>query len=99
MLTYIRTHLAYIALANYFGSTICIDSWKMWIYKLFTSSIDLKTSLSNFIERETNQDYDRISEQVLQNLLNGEVDISELTNTWAKAYSEVGMFSSWSMEL
>lgn len=58
---------------------------------MFTFTTDLKTSLSNFIERETNQDYDRISEQVLQNLMNGEVDISELTNTWAKVYSEVGV--------
>ncbi|XP_062403136.1 protein C12orf4 homolog [Sardina pilchardus] len=49
---------------------------------------DLKSSLSNFIERETNQDYDRISDQALQNLLNGEVDMTELTNAWAKAYSE-----------
>ncbi|XP_076159098.1 ferry endosomal RAB5 effector complex subunit 3 [Alosa pseudoharengus] len=49
---------------------------------------DLKSCLSTFIERETNQDYDRISEQALQNLLNGEVDIAELTNAWAKAYSE-----------
>ncbi|XP_063052188.1 protein C12orf4 homolog [Engraulis encrasicolus] len=49
---------------------------------------DLKTSLSNFIEKETNDNYDRISEQALQSLMNGEVDVGELTNVWAKAYCE-----------
>ncbi|XP_012677776.1 protein C12orf4 homolog [Clupea harengus] len=49
---------------------------------------DLKTCLSNFIERETNQDYDRVAEKALQSLMNSEVDISELTNAWAKTYSE-----------
>ena len=56
-----------------------------------TFSIDLKTCLSNFIERETNQDYDRVAEKALQSLMNSEVDISELTNAWAKTYSEVSL--------
>ncbi|KAL0968529.1 hypothetical protein UPYG_G00268060 [Umbra pygmaea] len=49
---------------------------------------ELKSTLSSFIERETIQDYDREAELALQRLTDGEVDINQLTNTWAKAYAE-----------
>nr|XP_046167142.1 protein C12orf4 homolog [Oncorhynchus gorbuscha] len=49
---------------------------------------ELKSTLSTFIESETIQDYDREAELALQRLTTGEVDINQLTNTWAKAYSE-----------
>uniref|UniRef100_A0AAZ3RHR1 FERRY endosomal RAB5 effector complex subunit 3 n=3 Tax=Oncorhynchus tshawytscha TaxID=74940 RepID=A0AAZ3RHR1_ONCTS len=49
---------------------------------------ELKSTLSTFIESETIQDYDRGAELALQRLTTGEVDINQLTNTWAKAYSE-----------
>lgn len=51
--------------------------------------LDLKNRLVSFIERETLVDYDREAEAALQRLTNGEVDINKLTNSWAKAYSEV----------
>lgn len=51
--------------------------------------LELKSTLSTFIESETIQDYDREAELALQRLTTGEVDINQLTNTWAKAYSEV----------
>ncbi|XP_041694114.1 protein C12orf4 homolog isoform X2 [Coregonus clupeaformis] len=50
---------------------------------------ELKSTLSMFIEGETIQDYDREAELALQRLTTGEVDINQLTNTWAKAYSEI----------
>ncbi|XP_038842803.1 protein C12orf4 homolog isoform X1 [Salvelinus namaycush] len=49
---------------------------------------ELRSTLSTFIESETIQDYDREAELALQRLTKGEVDINQLTNTWAKAYSE-----------
>uniref|UniRef100_A0A4W5Q0S7 FERRY endosomal RAB5 effector complex subunit 3 n=1 Tax=Hucho hucho TaxID=62062 RepID=A0A4W5Q0S7_9TELE len=49
---------------------------------------ELKSTLSTFIESETIQDYDREAELALRRLTTGEVDINQLTNTWAKAYSE-----------
>ncbi|KAM3869827.1 ferry endosomal RAB5 effector complex subunit 3 [Diretmus argenteus] len=49
---------------------------------------ELKTSLSNFIETETIQDYDSEAELALQRLTIGEVDINQLTNAWAKSYAE-----------
>ncbi|XP_070299264.1 FERRY endosomal RAB5 effector complex subunit 3-like [Salvelinus sp. IW2-2015] len=49
---------------------------------------ELRSTLSTFIESETIQDYDREAELALQRLTTGEVDINQLTNTWAKAYSE-----------
>ncbi|KAM9502508.1 FERRY endosomal RAB5 effector complex subunit 3-like isoform 2-T2 [Salvelinus alpinus] len=49
---------------------------------------ELKSTLSTFIESETIQDYDREAELALRRLITGEVDINQLTNTWAKAYSE-----------
>ncbi len=55
----------------------------------FALILDLKNSLVSFIERETLVDYDREAEAALQRLTNGEVDINKLTNSWAKAYSEV----------
>ncbi len=65
---------------------------QMWVaVHLLTFCIDLglKNSLVSFIERETLVDYDREAEAALQRLTNGEVDINKLTNSWAKAYSEV----------
>ena len=50
---------------------------------------ELKALLSSFIERETVQDYDRDAEQALQRLASGEVDLHQLTDAWAKSYSEV----------
>ncbi|XP_014003454.2 protein C12orf4 homolog isoform X1 [Salmo salar] len=49
---------------------------------------ELKSTLSTFIESETIQDYDREAELALQRLTTGEVDVNQLTNKWAKAYSE-----------
>ncbi|XP_010881805.1 protein C12orf4 homolog isoform X1 [Esox lucius] len=49
---------------------------------------ELKSALSTFIESETIQDYDREAESALQRITTGAVDINQLTNTWAKAYSE-----------
>lgn len=49
---------------------------------------DLKNALSSFIERETIQDYDREAELALQRLSTGETDTDQLTNAWARAYSE-----------
>lgn len=49
---------------------------------------ELRRSLSSFIEKETIEDYDREAEQALQKLTLGEVDINQLTNAWAKSYSE-----------
>ncbi|XP_028813640.1 ferry endosomal RAB5 effector complex subunit 3 [Denticeps clupeoides] len=49
---------------------------------------DLKSSLVNFIESKTIEDYDREAELALQRLTAGEVDLNTLTNAWAKAYSE-----------
>lgn len=51
--------------------------------------LELKSTLSTFIESETIQDYDREAELALQRLTTGEVDVNQLTNKWAKAYSEV----------
>lgn len=49
---------------------------------------ELKTSLSNFIEKETILDYDREAELALQRLTTGEVDVNQLTNAWSKSYVE-----------
>ncbi|KAM6946486.1 ferry endosomal RAB5 effector complex subunit 3 [Aplochiton taeniatus] len=52
---------------------------------------ELKSSLSSFIERETIQDYDREAERALQRLTTGDVDVNQLTNAWANAYSETAL--------
>ncbi|KAG9345831.1 hypothetical protein JZ751_008987 [Albula glossodonta] len=49
---------------------------------------DLKSALCSFIEKETIQDFDRDAELALQRLSTGEVDVDQLTNAWARAYSE-----------
>ncbi|XP_078113989.1 ferry endosomal RAB5 effector complex subunit 3 isoform X2 [Sander vitreus] len=49
---------------------------------------ELKTSLSNFMERETTVDYDREAELALQRLMTGDVDVNQLTNAWARSYVE-----------
>lgn len=50
---------------------------------------ELKTSLSNFIEKETILDYDREAELALQRLTTGDVDVNQLTNAWTRSYVEV----------
>lgn len=54
---------------------------------LFT--VELKSALSNFIERETTLDYDREADQALQRLATGDVDVNQLTDAWARSYVEV----------
>ncbi|KAJ8002756.1 hypothetical protein DPEC_G00162250 [Dallia pectoralis] len=49
---------------------------------------ELKSALATFIARESIQDYNREAESALLRLTTEEVDINQLTNTWAKAYSE-----------
>ncbi|TDH09155.1 hypothetical protein EPR50_G00083720 [Perca flavescens] len=49
---------------------------------------ELKTSLSDFMERETTVDYDREAELALQRLTTGDVDVNQLTNAWARSYVE-----------
>ncbi|XP_028264286.1 ferry endosomal RAB5 effector complex subunit 3 [Parambassis ranga] len=49
---------------------------------------ELKTSLSNFIEKETILDYDREAELALQRLTTGDVDVNQLTNAWTRSYVE-----------
>lgn len=57
---------------------------------LFASlPIELKTSLSNFIENETILDFDREAELALQRLTTGDVDVNQLTNAWTRSYVEV----------
>lgn len=51
--------------------------------------IDLKQSLSKFVEEETIKDYDREAEVALEAVKSGKVDINQLADTWAKAYKEV----------
>lgn len=51
--------------------------------------IDLKQSLTKFIEEETIEDYDREAEMALEAVKSGKVDINQLADTWAKAYKEV----------
>ncbi|KAM6216584.1 ferry endosomal RAB5 effector complex subunit 3 [Rhynchocyon petersi] len=49
---------------------------------------DLKEALSQFIEEESLRDYDRDAEASLEAVKSGEVDLHQLTSTWAKAYAE-----------
>nr|XP_020459980.1 protein C12orf4 homolog isoform X1 [Monopterus albus]XP_020459981.1 protein C12orf4 homolog isoform X1 [Monopterus albus] len=49
---------------------------------------ELKALLSNFIENETIQDYDREAELALQRLTTGDVDVNQLTNMWTRSYVE-----------
>ncbi|KAF6117655.1 hypothetical protein HJG60_001659 [Phyllostomus discolor] len=49
---------------------------------------DLKEALSQFIEEESLQDYDREAEASLEAVKSGEVDLHQLASTWAKAYAE-----------
>lgn len=53
------------------------------------SAAELKSALSDFIERETTLDYDREAEQALQRLALGDVDVNQLTDAWARSYVEV----------
>lgn len=50
---------------------------------------ELKSALSDFIEQETTLYYDREAEQALQRLTIGDVDVNQLTDTWARTYVEV----------
>ncbi|XP_074791794.1 ferry endosomal RAB5 effector complex subunit 3 isoform X2 [Natator depressus] len=49
---------------------------------------DLKQSLSQFIEGESIKDYDKEAEAALEAVKSGDVDMHQLANAWAKAYSE-----------
>uniref|UniRef100_A0A8C0J754 FERRY endosomal RAB5 effector complex subunit 3 n=1 Tax=Chelonoidis abingdonii TaxID=106734 RepID=A0A8C0J754_CHEAB len=49
---------------------------------------DLKQSLSQFIEGESIKDYDKEAEAALEAVKSGEVDMHQLANAWAKAYTE-----------
>uniref|UniRef100_A0A7N8X9X0 CL004 protein n=1 Tax=Mastacembelus armatus TaxID=205130 RepID=A0A7N8X9X0_9TELE len=49
---------------------------------------ELKTSLLNFIEKETILDYDREAELALQRLTTGDVDVNQLTKAWTRSYIE-----------
>lgn len=51
--------------------------------------VELKTSLSNFIENETVLDYDREAELALQRLTTGDIDVNQLTAAWTRSYVEV----------
>lgn len=51
---------------------------------------DLKESLDKFIEEESIKGYDREAEAALEAVKSGKVDLHHLTNSWARAYSEVG---------
>jgi len=51
--------------------------------------IELKTSLSSFIENETILDYDREAELALQRLTIGDIDVNQLTSAWSRSYVEV----------
>lgn len=51
--------------------------------------VELKVSLSSFIEKTTTEDYDREAELALQRLTSGDVDINQLTNAWTRSYVEV----------
>lgn len=55
----------------------------------FSLLLELKVSLSNFIEKETILDYDREAELALQRLTAGDVDVNQLTNAWTRSYVEV----------
>lgn len=52
-------------------------------------TVELKSSLSDFIERETLLDYDREAELALQRLTTGDVNVNQLTDVWARSYVEV----------
>uniref|UniRef100_A0A8C5GDP5 CL004 protein n=1 Tax=Gouania willdenowi TaxID=441366 RepID=A0A8C5GDP5_GOUWI len=49
---------------------------------------ELKTSLTNFVEKETTLDYDREAESALLRLTSGDVDVNQLTNAWSRSYEE-----------
>lgn len=55
----------------------------------FLVVIDLKQSLSKFVEEETIKDYDTEAEVALEAVKSGKLDINQLADTWAKAYKEV----------
>uniref|UniRef100_A0A3Q3VPF0 Uncharacterized protein n=1 Tax=Mola mola TaxID=94237 RepID=A0A3Q3VPF0_MOLML len=59
---------------------------------------ELKTSLSNFIERETTLDYDREAELALQRLTTGDADVNQLTNAWTRSYVETTLEHAWPEE-
>lgn len=50
---------------------------------------DLKDSLKRFIEEESIKDYDREAEAALDAVKSGKIDLNQLANDWAKAYTEV----------
>lgn len=52
-------------------------------------ALELKNSLSSFVENETILDYDREAELALQRLTTGDVDVNKLTSAWTRSYVEV----------
>lgn len=52
-------------------------------------ALELKNSLSSFVEKETILDYDREAELALQRLTTGDVDVNKLTSAWTRSYVEV----------
>lgn len=62
-------------------------SLSLCVHPLFGA--ELKSALSDFIERETTLDYDREAEQALQRLTMGDADVNQLTDAWARSYVEV----------
>lgn len=52
-------------------------------------ALELKNSLSGFVEKETILDYDREAELALQRLTTGDVDVNKLTSAWTRSYVEV----------
>lgn len=71
-------------LEHAFSSSFIVS---IYLHPLFTA--ELKSALSNFIERETTLDYDREADQALQRLVTGDVDVNQLTDAWARSYVEV----------
>lgn len=49
---------------------------------------DLKESLNKFVEEESIKDFDREAEAALEAVKSGKVDLHQLTDSWARAYTE-----------
>ena len=60
------------------------------VSSLSSPLLELRSSLSSFVETNSIRDYDREAELALSRLSSGDTDINGLTNAWAKAYAEVG---------
>ena len=49
----------------------------------------LKNELAEFVKQETELFYDENAEAALMKVRDGEVDVNELTEAWAKVFSKV----------